>query len=515
MKRRNIFLSSFILLISLFIFGCVFPSNSTTKEQIEKEVNEAFEKFDQKEFSFTKSSVTNGSATKITLLSVNDFHGALEETEGEFGAARMGGFIIDQYNKNPNGTIILAAGDMFQGTGVSNYRYGRDVVNFMNAIGFDAMAVGNHEFDWGLDKVLNYIDGDKENGEANFPFLGCNIVYKDTEKLVENVEPYTIIEKGGVKIGIIGFMGYGLEYSIATSMIASYKFLNPIPIVAKHAEYLRVTEKCDLVIALGHDDNDSANASLALLSGNQKIDGIFNGHNHLQKTEWIEGSEGRSVPVLQGGSSGEAVSEISFELRNGVWTCVKGYYHKMNNAVKNTEIESFINELSEITAPIFQRILTYAGKEIKRYPAMDWCVDSLRNYSKVDVAFINSGGIRNAGFPISKGEAVTVASVYKIMPFDNTVKTCELSGSTLKNLILKGSLVYSTNVSVNGNNVTISGNAIELSKMYKVAAVDYVFDKENYPFIKGQNIEFTGKLFRDVLIETLEQIGPNGEWTLE
>ena len=515
MKRRSIFLSLFIVLISLFIFGCTLPGGSQSKEDIEKEVNKAFADFDKLNHSFTKNSSTSTDVTNITLLSVNDFHGALEETEGEFGAARMGGFIIDQYNNNPNGTVILAAGDMFQGTGVSNYRHGRDVIHFMNAIGFDAMIVGNHEFDWGLNEVLKFIDGVKENGEANFPFLGCNIVYKGTEKLVDNIKPYTIIEKGGVKIGIIGFMGFGLEYSIATSMIADYEFLNPIPLVAQYAEQLRVNDKCDLVIAVGHDDNDSCNSSLAMLSGNQRIDGIFNGHNHLQKTEWLDGTDGRSVPVLQGGSSGEAVSEISFELKNGVWTCTKGYYHKMNNAEKNSEIESFINKLTEITAPLFQRVLTYAGKEIRRYPAMDWCVDALRNYSKVEVAFINSGGIRNAGFPISKGEAVTVASVYKIMPFDNTVKTCELNGNVLRNLILNGSLVYSTNVTVAGSEIKIDGKPIISSQMYKVAAVDYVFDKTNYPFVKGQNIEFTGKLFRDVLIEALEEIGPKGEWTVD
>ena len=515
MKRKNIFLSLLIIFISLFVFGCIPSDDNLSKEQIEKQVNEAFNEFDSKDFTFTKSVGNNNGVTKITLLSINDFHGALEETEGEFGAARVGGFIIDQYNKNPNGTIILSAGDMFQGTGVSNYRYGRDVVTFMNAIGFDAMAIGNHEFDWGLDKVLNYVDGVEQNGEANFPFLACNIVYKNSKEAVENFDPYTIINKNGVKVGIIGFIGYGLEYSIATSMIADYEFLNPVPIVKEHAKYLRTVEKCDLVIALGHDDNDSCNASLALFEGDYRIDAIFNGHNHLTKTEWLDGKDGRRVPVLQGGSSGEAISEISFELKNGKWQVVTAYYHKMDNASKNSEIESFVNSLTEVTAPLFQRVLTYAGEDIRRYPAMDWCVDTLRNYAQVDVAFINAGGIRNAGFPISSGEAVTVSHVYKIMPFDNTVKTCELSGSVLRSLLLKGSLVYSTNVIVNGQNVTISGNNIVSSKMYKVAAVDYVFDKDNYPFINGDNIQFTGKLFRDVLIEALETIGPKGKWTVE
>ena len=78
-----------------------------------------------------------------------------------------------------------------------------------------------------------------------------------------------------------------------------------------------------------------------------------------------------------------------------------------------------------------------------------------------------------------------------------------------------GSLVYSTNVTVAGTEVKIDGKPIISSQIYKVAAVDYVFDKTNYTFVKGQNIEFTGKLFRDVLIEALEEIGPKGEWTVD
>ena len=86
-------------------------------------------------------------------------------------------------------TLVISAGDMFQGSGLSNYRYGLDMVNIMNMIGFNAMSVGNHEFDWGLSTVLNYNDGDLENGEANFPFLGCNILYKETDLQI-SYEPY-------------------------------------------------------------------------------------------------------------------------------------------------------------------------------------------------------------------------------------------------------------------------------------------------------------------------------------
>ncbi|MGI5920992.1 MAG: stalk domain-containing protein [Syntrophomonadaceae bacterium] len=101
----------------------------------------------------------------LDILTVNDFHGALCASEKDPGAARLGKSLQAEKAKNPDGTLILSAGDMFQGSIDSNLLYGQSVIKVMNQIGFDAMTVGNHEFDWGLD-ILK-----RRASEARFPFF--------------------------------------------------------------------------------------------------------------------------------------------------------------------------------------------------------------------------------------------------------------------------------------------------------------------------------------------------------
>ena len=108
--------------------------------------------------------------------------------------------IRNMYGKD--NVFVFSGGDNFQGTMLSNLSYGRVVVDCFNEMEFDVSTIGNHEFDWGLDKVLNYIDGDISNGEANFGFGAANIYHADGTN-VEEIEDFFIIDKGGVKMGVI------------------------------------------------------------------------------------------------------------------------------------------------------------------------------------------------------------------------------------------------------------------------------------------------------------------------
>ena len=517
MNRFKKLLYILFLLCSIFIVGCNTPQDDPnrplTKEEIEELVKEGFNSLDSHLYNFSKDEGTDTDVTKITLLSVNDFHGALEETDGEYGASRVGGYLIQRWNEHPNGTIMLSAGDMFQGTGISNYRYGRDTLTWMNGVGFEAMTLGNHEFDWSLDKMLKYQDDDLTNGEANFPFLGCNIIDKRTNTLPNNILPYTVIVRNNVRIGIVGYIGYGIESDIATGMIKDYKFISPVEEVAKYAKILRTTENCDLVIAVGHDDSSVTNKGIADLTGDSRVDGIFNGHAHLQKSQFLIANDGRRVPVVQGGSSGEAVSEITFVLNEGVWEATTAYYHKMKNAEKNEEVDNYVKSLVEVTSPIFKRVLTYAGSDFNKYSGIDWAVDALKSHMNVDVAFINDGGIRADAFPINKGQEVKVENVYRIMPFDNAIKTVKLTGDQILSLTTVNGFSYSSSLRQEGSTWYINGSVLDKNTSYTVAAVDYIFDKDGSIFQKGTDIVSTGVLFRDILIENLESIGLNGKWT--
>lgn len=502
-----------LLFLTLFISGCNIPGGNKKGEDIPSD-KEKIEQLVQENLAKISSFInidfvpeTDDLVSEITIYTVNDFHGALLEVNGTAGAARLGQYLITKKNENPNGTIILAAGDMFQGTAISNYRYGLDVINWMNAVKFDAMTIGNHEFDWNLNEILKYRDSDLSNGEANFPLLGANIYQKSIDNIPNNLEPYTIIERGGVKIGVIGYIGYGLENDIATSMVADYRFEKPVLIIETIANYLREEEKVDIVIALGHDGSDATNS--ALVASSSKIDAIINGHLHLEKTDHLSGSKGRLVPIVQAGSSGAYIGEITFTINPNTKEISNSFVRtiKMDSYLpENPSIKAYLEAITNATAPLFSRVIGVAGKRIyNRNDVVQWAVNALKEQKSVDVAFINYGGIRSDAFPIDNDEKITISKVYQIMPFDNTIKLVKLSGAVIRGL-MESDLAYSSNLQKSGSYCTIDNKILEDNKLYTVASIDFVFDQEKYPFLKGTDIVVTGELFRNTIIYGIEEL---------
>ena len=292
-----------------------FSSSSSSFDSISSVVDStsSLSSFD----SLSSSSSAAGPSSLLKVLMINDYHGALEvDANGDKGIARIGHWMKTEKAKSDQDTLLLATGDMFQGTAVSNYYRGRPVIEAMNTIGFDAMTIGNHEFDWGIETLLAYQDGNLANGEAQFPFLSANIFERATDTPVTWAQPYTIVTRGSLRIGIIGVIGPTLTDSIATSISTPYQFKNPVPLVAQYATYLRSTEAVDVVFASIHDANDSVNSQLAGLAGLERIDGIMNAHSHQSYTKTLSGSNGRTVPAIQSGSSGSYVGELVYKIND-------------------------------------------------------------------------------------------------------------------------------------------------------------------------------------------------------
>lgn len=463
----------------------------------------------------TSCEVQSSGCEKVIIYSINDFHGAIEEENGKYGAARISGFIKNDIESNSDAaTIVLSSGDMFQGSAISNHTRGEIVVDIMNEIGYDAMTIGNHEFDWGLETVLKYNDGDQSNGEANFPFLGCNILDRRTNTLPIGVEPYVVVEEKGIKIGIIGYMGQGLETSIATAMVENYYFADPVLYVKKYAEVLRTEEECDIVIASGHDGDVFVNRQLAALYGDSTIDAIINGHTHARYSDSLVRADGVSISTIQSGTGGEYIGVTTLTIDPETQKVTEGMaVNRAMSASINVDpiVKQMVDDIVIETAPVFKRELCTAGANISQVAGCLWAADALLEYTNCDVAFINSGGIRNNAFPIQAGEKVTVSKVFEIMPFDNTVKMTMLKGKYIRGLLKSSGIVNSTNVTgSSSSDFCINGELIEDEKLYLVAAVDYIFDQTQYPFQYGTDTVATGILFRDILINNLENIEKNG-----
>ena len=453
----------------------------------------------------------------INILAVTDFHGAIESNKGRYGIARMASYIKNIDQKDPEGTVVIAAGDMFQGTAISNYNRGLDVINMMNMMGFDAMTIGNHEFDWYLDTILQYRDGNLENGEADFPFLGANIYQKSIEDIPNYVEPYTVIEKGDLTIGIIGYIGYGQESDIQASQVEDYQFLHPYEVVKEYVKEMRTEKDVDIVIASGHDASDTVNQQLASLQGEYRVDAIINGHTHYPALNAYTDTSDRKVPCIQAACNGEYVSSatLTVDLESGTVTDVEMKNTKMDSKIsEDQEVLSYVTDLKKVTDPLFNEVLGVAGAYFDRNKGAKWAANSLRDYSEADFAVINLGGIRSSAFPINVGEEVTISRIFQIMPFENCLKTFELKGSDVIKL-LNINLVYSDNVST--SNYKINGENIIEDATYKVATIDYVFDNQSYPFMRqnGKNVVSTKILFRDILIESVRKTCEDGSKWME
>lgn len=424
------------------------------------------------------SSGSSGVLEKLTILTLNDTHGGIQQSENnEYGFGRVATYFESIRAENPlDDVVTLAAGDMFQGSALSNLTKGGAVIDVMNHVGFDAMTLGNHEFDWGIETVMRFNDDDLENGEAQFPLLNANTMNKETNTPASFHNPYIVIEKENIRVGIIGLMGYGLESSIAAKMIQDYTFSSPIVAAGNFAEILRRDEAVDIVIALGHFDDDGTNSGIAALTGNQKVDAIINGHGHQSYANQITRNIGMSVPVVQAGANGQRIGKIDLYLdTNKQITQVAATTQTMNPWITpDSQVETIIAAAEEQVAPIMNQVFGSVGENISRASDVySWAPEVIQKGMGVDVGITNSGGLRSGAFPMYVGQDVKYSNMVSLMPFDNYIVYMKLPGSFLYS--------YHSNLISIRAGVTIKND----QTLYKVAIIDYVADGS--PMLFGTN----------------------------
>jgi 5'-nucleotidase / UDP-sugar diphosphatase len=427
----------------------------------------------------------------LSLVYMNDFHGAILKTDANIGLSGIGAYIESLQEEQ---TLFISGGDLLQGSMLSNYYYGAPIIAALNALKHESFVIGNHEFDWGIEKVLDYKDTSNEV-IANFNFLGTNIFYTNSLERPEHILPFDILIRDGIKIGVIGAMGFGLESSIATSKIKGYSFTDPVEQITKDAHTLRTMYDVDVVIAVIHGANNTMNLKLAALTGSSQIDAIFNGHTHQTYINKANERVGLEVPIVQAGAYGQNIAQLDFYFEEGVFTRVES---RMLNTSNTPEFLNSSTTVDDIISPYFLGIqslietsILQSGQAYSRGDLTQFMARLMADEVGATVAIHNYGGTR-----VSLGylEAITVAKAYEIFPFDNTIKTVYLKGLDIKGLInsFQSSEVY-----------VIPNTTFDDDVYYKVATNDYLFDKENYPFLTGSDSISTGILIRDIFIDAV------------
>lgn len=414
----------------------------------------------------------------LDIFYVNDTHGSIERSGYDLGLAYISNYVNYYRAQNPNGTILLSGGDMFQGSALSNYYMGLSTLNIMNEMGFDAMTLGNHEFDWGIEVIQQYFDGAYDNYDANFPILAANAVKAGTTAPIEHIDPYTIIERGGVKIGVIGTIGSSLESSIAYSRINGYEFLDERSYIEYYTEELRTEEDVDYVILMMHDNGSIYDLDqLAKLTGSKKIDLMFNAHTHQRYVN--EYSNG--LLEVQSGSNGRYVGTVRIDLSTGSISAKNVNDHEALYEA-DPKVERLINAYKQETDELFNKEIIRSSSYYSQDEIARWLAKVIVKQTGANIAFQNFGGTRA---DIRPNEALTLGKLFQIFPFDNVIKTVLMDGGKINNI--KDEYLYSSD-----------GTVFQSGKLYLVATNDYVFDKTD-GFYNGTEPKFDGSLLRDIV----------------
>ncbi|MDA9245792.1 metallophosphatase [Polaribacter sp.] len=253
----------------------------------------------------------------ITILHTNDTHSRIEPFEtshhryaNKGGVARRATLVERIRTENAN-TLLLDAGDIFQGTPYFNYFGGELEFKLMSMLKYDVATIGNHDFDNSIEGLY------KQLPNANFDFVAANYNFKNTV-LDTHVKPYKIILKDGVKIGIFG-LGIQLEGLVDPKMYKETEYLDPLEIAQDMSRILKEDEQCDLVICLSHlgyfyKRNPTKISDLNLAKNTKNIDLIIGGHTHtfLPKPTIVRNNADKNVLVNQVGAYGVNLGRVDF-----------------------------------------------------------------------------------------------------------------------------------------------------------------------------------------------------------
>lgn len=263
--------------------------------------------------------VLSVSAQELFILHTSDMHSRIEPINPDAADtyAGMGGVVrratfVKQYSAKHPEMLLLDCGDISQGTPYYNFFQGELEVKMMNLMGYDAMTIGNHEFDFGLDNMARLFR------MATFPVVCSN--YDVTGTVLEGlVKPYIVLKREGVKIGIFG-LAPQMEGLVQASKCEGVIYNDPIAVAQEMADLLKEKEGCDVVICLSHLGLSSSKPDGAcdelLVRKTRNIDVILGGHSHTFMEKPMTGlnADGKELPVLHTGKSGIYVGEMVLTL---------------------------------------------------------------------------------------------------------------------------------------------------------------------------------------------------------
>ncbi len=445
----------------------------------------------------------------IVILHTNDFHGAVEpeEIQGSGATSEEGGLVnmvslIDQLRQeHPGRTLLLDAGDTFQGSYVSNSTEGELVMAAMNVAGYDAWALGNHEFDWGQEPLKARI------AEAGFPALAANVFDETTGKPWDAVQPYTIVEVGRIRAGILGLTYPDTPAINRPENVAGLEFRQAEETVRRYLPDLQ--QQAELIIVLSHLGHDG---DLALAKAVDGVDVIVGGHSHM----FIQSPRNiNDTLIVQAGAKGQVVGRLELTLNVDTGEVVDYVSSKVlvpvtgNLAVVNQEVRDLVDaalaEAEEtINMPIGETAVALQPESTGEFALGNLVVDAMLacdlDGQPADIAMHNNGGIRAA---LPKGP-VSFGQLYAVLPFDNQLMALDLTGEQVLRILehsvsgspgkmLVAGMTFRFDMSrPAGDRIVeamVGGEPLDPARSYRVITIDYLASGGDgqETFLEGMN----------------------------
>ncbi len=450
----------------------------------------------------------------LTILHTNDTHDHLLPYDTRNGK-NLGGIarrahLIKQIKAQTPATLVLDAGDVFQGTPIYTFYQGEADYKTMDQAGYDATTVGNHELDNGLANLLKQAKG------RTFKIINSNMQDPSGNPLFLRKH---IFERNGLKIGVFGLLGEDAHGAVAKKHQQDYVLLPPVKVAQEMVHELR--KDADMVVMLSHSGLEEDTALAKQVKG---IDLIVGGHSHtkLDVPREVMNGDWRTL-VVQGFQWGEYLGRLDLKVDNGKIVSYDGKLLPITQAIAEDKlvaetVETYNAKIAkemEIVVAQAPKGLSSEGKYLGDSPLGNWTADMLKETTKADIGIVNSGGLRASFQP----GPVTVGAVYSVFPFDNAVVTIDLSGKLLQQILdttasyLGGSgfLQFSgVTFRIDGakaKDVLVNGKPLDPKRTYKVATIDYVAQGgDRHPlFTEGTNYQGQGVFLRDAVLTFLKK----------
>lgn len=465
-------------------------------------------------------------AAEIVILHTNDIHARVLNTDNggkSMGLAEMTAAIKTLKAENKN-TLWLDAGDTFHGMPIINISKGKNMVNLLNIANLDAMTLGNHDFNYGIPRLLELTKA------AKFDVLAANVVYRaDDKNIFKQYKIYKL--KNGVKVGVIGLSTPETQYKASPLLVKDLNFLNPSEIAKDIVKKIR--SQCDVVIAVTHLGvlESSEFNSLKLAKEVDGIDLIVDGHSHTTLPNGITIGD---TLIVQTGCHAYNLGKVTIELDGKISKTAQlldADAVKRIAPVADKDIERAIRKMQIENKKLFDEVITQSAVELsgeynlirtREMELGNLVADSFRWKAGTDIAVVNSGGIR-ANLPAGN---VTKGDVIAIFPFGNQMQTVEISGVKIDEMLEHSVFAYPDTfggfLQVSGIRFTFSPNnpvgnrvgdifindaPLVDDKIYTLATVDFLLSGgDGYDMLKKLPVTAKYGTCEEIFAEYLSEV---------